>query len=52
MTQAIEPDFWVKGFERVIQQGWFSSLTAMAYSPHSDCLAVAGGDGRILLLDL
>ncbi len=52
MTQAIETDFWVKGFERVIQQGWFSSLTAMAYSPHTDCLAVAGGDGRILLVDL
>lgn len=52
MTQAIEPDFWVKGFAWVIQQGWFSSLTAMAYSPHTDCLAVAGGDGRILLLDL
>lgn len=52
MTPAIETDFWVKGFERVIQQGWFSSLTAMAYSPHNDCLAVAGGDGRILLLNL
>ena len=37
-----EPDFWVKGLERSVRQGWFSSLTAMAYSQALDLLAVAG----------
>lgn len=45
-------DFWVKGYERLVKQGWFSSLTALAYSKRSDVLAVAGGGGRILLVNL
>ena len=47
-----EPDFWVKGLERSVRQGWFSSLTAMAYSQALDLLAVAGGGGHVLLLNL
>lgn len=45
-------DFWVKGYERLVKQGWFSSLTALAYSKRSDVLAVAGCGGRILLVNL
>lgn len=32
MATGEEPDFWVKWLERTIKQGWFSSLTATAYS--------------------
>jgi len=52
MASAVEPDFWVKGLERSVRQGWFSSLTAMAYSQALDLLAVAGGSGHALLLNL
>jgi len=52
MTTFGEPDFWVKGLERSVKQGWFSSLTAMAYSQAFDLLAVAGGGGHVLLLNL
>ncbi len=45
-------DFWVKGYERLVKQGWFSSLTALSYSERSDVLAVAGRGGRILLVNL
>lgn len=45
-------DFWIKGFERLVKQGWFSSLTAVAYSQCHEALAVAGGGGRLLLLNL
>lgn len=52
MSTPSETDFWVKGLERAVKQGWFSSLTAMAYNPRLDRLAVAGGGGHALLLDL
>lgn len=45
-------DFWVKGLERSVKQGWFASLTAMAYSSSNDVVAAAGGGGHILLLNL
>lgn len=52
MATSEEPDFWVKGLDRSVKHGWFSSLTAMAYSQNFDLLAVAGGGGYVLLLNL
>jgi hypothetical protein len=52
MATPSEADFWVKGLERAVKQGWFSSLSAMAYDSRQDRLAVAGGGGHVLLLDL
>ena len=52
MPVPIESDFWVKGFDRLVKQGWFASLTALAYSHQGDVLAVAGGGGQILLVNL
>jgi hypothetical protein len=45
-------DFWVKGFERHVKQGWFASLTALAYLQRGDILVIAGGGGQILLVNL
>ena len=52
MTRSYSSDFWVKGFERLVKQGLFSSLSALAYSQRGDVLAVAGGGGQILLVNL
>ena len=52
MPNPAVTDFWIKGFERIVKQGWFSSLTVVAYSQHHEALAIAGGGGRIALLNL
>ena len=52
MPDSSPCDFWVKGYERLIKQGWFASLTALAYSQRGDVLAVAGGGGQMLLVNL
>ncbi len=52
MPDSSLTDFWVKGYERLVKQGWFASLTALAYHQRDDILAIAGGGGQILLVNL
>lgn len=51
-TSDLRKDFWIKTIEASFNQGWFSSLQAVAYDSIHQCVAAGGDSGKVSLLSL
>lgn len=51
-SNRLQQDFWIRSLEASFDQGWFSSLQAIAYDRAQHRVAVGGDNGKVSMLNL